>query len=235
MLEFNARKKKSAAARGPRFLLVADPALPPFPKGEMPLPPLPAARAEAQAIAAILPPKNVTVLLGPHATEFEVRTRVGESSMIHFATHAIVRDDRPLDSFLLLVADGAGDGRLSLPEVYSLNLGGDLVVLSACRSGQGKVTGDGLVGLARAFFYAGASSVVVTQWEVADQPSRLLMTAFYRNLLRHQDKSRALRSAQLELLHALRAGKVFIHTPAGTFALPEHPVFWASYILLGQP
>ncbi len=236
VLEFTGRRRK-AAAHNPRYLLVADPVPPLGLKGEKRLPALPAARAEVKAIGAMLPPNRVTLLFGAQATESEVRARAGESSVIHFATHAIVLDDRPLDSFLLLAADtsGGSDGRLVLAEIYGLKVAGNLVVLSACRSGQGKVTGDGLIGLARAFFYAGAPSLVVTQWEVADHPSRLLMTAFYRHLLQRKDNSRALRAAQLELLHLLRAGKVNIHTPAGLVTLPEHPTFWAGYVLLGEP
>ena len=93
-------------------------------------------------------------------------------------------DEAPLDSFLALDATGPGDapsddGRLTAREVYDLDLHARLVVLSACRSGLGRPSGDGLFGMARAFFYAGAETTVATLWDVADEPSARLMPRFH--------------------------------------------------------
>ena len=158
--------------------------------------------------------------------------------MLHFATHGIIRNDQPFDSFLALgasSADPAEDGRLTAQEIYGLELHADLVFLSACRSGMGKVSGDGLVGLTRAFWYAGTPSVIASLWDVADEPTYLLVTSFYRSRLRGDDKSRALRSAQLHLLRRLRAAQVSVHTSTGVAVLPEDPIFWAGFVLQGEP
>ncbi len=189
-------------------------------------------------MARLLPPRAVTVLTGAQALEETVRASVAGKTVVHFATHAIVRDDLPFDSFLALDAAGsspATDGRLTVQEIYGLDLQADLVVLSACRTGLGKISGDGIVGLARAFFYAGTPSVIATLWDVADEPTFMLLPEFYRSLAKQHEKSRALRAAQLRLLHELRAGRVKVSTPAGELILPEHPVFWASFVLLGEP
>ena len=92
-----------------------------------------------------------------------------------------------------------------------------------------------MIGLTRAFFYAGTASIVATLWEVADEATLQLVPEFYRSLPRLNDKSRALRAAQLRLLAALRQGQVRVKTEAGDFALPEDPIFWAAFVLIGEP
>jgi len=111
------------------------------------------------------------------------------------------------------------------------------VVLSACRTGLGRINGDGVAGLARAFFYAGAASVISTLWDVPDQPAAQLMEDFYRSFGdgSKKGKSEALREAQLRLLRSLRKGDVRVDTPFGALSLPESPVLWAGYVLLGEP
>ena len=118
---------------------------------------------------------------------------------------------------------------------YDIQLNADLVVLSACRTGLGAVSGDGVIGLARAFLYAGTPSVVATLWDVADEPAARLMPSLYRSLKRVPDKAQALRRAQLTLLHDLRGGRVSVPTKSGTATLAEHPILWASFILVGKP
>ena len=95
--------------------------------------------------------------------------------------------------------------------------------------------GDGIATFARAFIYAGAPSIVASLWDVADEPTNRLLPQFYRAWLGGASKARALRAAQLRLLSELRAGKVRIETPAGLVSLPEHPVFWAGFALIGEP
>jgi len=133
------------------------------------------------------------------------------------------------------VVDGSDDGRLTAREIYDLDLDADLVVLSACRTGLGAVSSDGVIGMARAFLYAGTPSVVATLWDVADEPSARLMPNLYRSLKRIPDKAQALRRAQLILLNDLRNGRVKVETKTGTAILGEHPILWASFILVGRP
>jgi CHAT domain-containing protein len=124
---------------------------------------------------------------------------------------------------------------MTAQEVYRLNLDADLVVLSACRSGGGRVSGDGIATFARAFIYAGTPSVVASVWDVSDHATSTLIAAFYRAWLAGASKSRALRTAQLQMLRNLRAGRVTVTTAAGPIVLPEHPIFWAGFSLIGEP
>lgn len=224
-----------ANARSGSLLLVADPAAPPKLGGEAPLPRLPGAIEEAHAIARLVPASHALILADTNATEARVRAALPGRSVVHFATHAIVSDADPLSSFLALGSTRDGDGKLTAEKIYGLKLDADLVVLSACRSGDGLVTGDGMAGLARAFFYAGAPSLVVSLWDVADAPTSRLVAALYREWLRGASKARALRSAQLALIRDLRAGRVRVATAAGEITLPEDPAFWAGFTLLGEP
>jgi CHAT domain-containing protein len=160
--------------------------------------------------------------------------------VIHVATHGIVNDSDPLGSYLALgrVNDSANvDGRLTAAEVYDLDLHADLVALSACRTGLGPISGDGVAGMARSFFYAGASSVVSTLWDVTDGPASQLVTTFYSSLNRtsNGDKVAALCTAQLNLLRSLRNGQLRAETPFGSLVPPEDPILWAGFVLMGEP
>jgi len=120
-------------------------------------------------------------------------------------------------------------------EIYGMDLQTDLVVLSACSTALGKLSGDGMAGLTRAFFYGGAPSVMATLWDVADEPTSLLISEFYKSLLKEPDKSRSLRAAQLRVMRELRAGRVHVKTALGPITLPEDPAFWAGFVLQGEP
>jgi CHAT domain-containing protein/tetratricopeptide (TPR) repeat protein len=220
----------------PRYLLVADPSGAPPAPGNARRPALPGARREVAAIRRLLGDgAEVTSLVGAAAGEAAVTAALGGHGVAHLAVHGDVRDEAPLSSFLAL-GSGPGaspDGRLTAAEVYTLKLQADLVFLSACRSGRGPVTGDGILGLTRAFLSAGASSLVTTLWDVPDMAAAELVPTFYRSLLRASDRSAALRAAQLSLLRALRDGRLKAG-PSGT-ALPEDPALWAAYVLVGHP
>lgn len=238
VLQFTEKKQQETRQAPQRYLLIADPTSTPRDREEGPLPALPGARREVSAVARLLPSRDVTLLEGSQAAEDQVWKLAGQSTVIHFATHGIIRDDQPFDSFLALGksrTDPKTDGRLTAQKIYSMDLHANLVFLSACRSGLGKATGDGLVGLTRAFWYAGTPSVIASLWDVADEPTYQLVANFYRARLDGKDKSRALRLAQLHLLHELRAGRVVIQTPSGPLTLPEDPVFWAGFVLQGEP
>jgi CHAT domain-containing protein len=113
------------------------------------------------------------------------------------------------------------DGFLRVNDVYNERLAADLVVLSACQTGLGKeVRGEGLMGLTRAFLYAGAPRVIVSLWNVNDRATADLMAAFYRRMLReHKRPSAALREAQLEM----RKQKQW-----------ESPYYWAAFVQHGE-
>jgi CHAT domain-containing protein len=233
-LEFTAAQRRPAARQG-RVLVVSDPVPPTLSTLDRPLPRLPGARAEGRAIEALIPAARMTRFEGEAAREGTIREAAANKSVLHFATHAIVRDHDPFSSFLALGRAGDDDGLLTAQEIYRLRLDADLVVLSACRSAGGRVTGDGIATFARAFLYAGAPSIVASLWDVADEPTNRLVPAFYRSWLSGASKARALRAAQLALLKELRSGRVQIETPAGLVSLPEHPVFWAGFALIGEP
>jgi CHAT domain-containing protein len=236
-LRFTSQSQRRAADAAAHYVLVADPAaMPSAPRG--PLRALPGSRREVGTIAAMLPRESVSVLTGGDAREAAVRARLADATVIHFATHGIVRNDQPLESFLALGRTGdetPADGRLTAAEIYDLDLHADVVVLSACRSALGTVSGDGVLGLTRAFFYAGAASIVATMWDVADDPTRRLVPDFYRRRAAGAGKAEALREAQLRLLRDLRAGRVKLGTGDDAVILPENPFFWAAFVLTGEP
>jgi CHAT domain-containing protein/tetratricopeptide (TPR) repeat protein len=236
VLQFTEPKRR-ADARSGSMLLVADPVPPRMPNLDRPLVRLPGARSEARAISRLLPANRLTMLQDAKATEALTREAMADKAVLHFATHAIVSDDDPFSSFLALGPSAAapGDGLLTAGEVYGLDLKADLVVLSACRSAGGRITGDGISAFARAFIYAGTASIAASLWDVADEPTSRLLPDFYRSWLAGASKSSALRSAQLALLRDLRAGRVRVETAAGPVSIPEHPVFWASFVLFGEP
>jgi CHAT domain-containing protein len=235
------RVTKEETARMPaRYLLVANPAGLPLSAEGKPFPDLPGSDTEVRNIARRLPPSSVSMLQGKAADEASVRRTLESANVIHLATHGIVNNADPLGSFLAFGRSGDDadhNGRLTAEEVYGLNLKANLVVLSACRTGLGRISGDGVAGLARAFFYAGAASVVSTLWDVADQTAARLVSDFYLSLGNAGDrgKSEALRTAQLQLLSLLRKGELRVDTPFGKLPLPEDPLLWAGFILMGEP
>jgi CHAT domain-containing protein len=159
------------------------------------------------------------------ANEHEVKTREIQSyRVLHLATHGILDAQRPQFSGLVLSLVGNkndDDGFLRTNEVFNLKLGAPLVMLSACESGLGKVQrGEGVIGLTRAFMYAGAPTVGVTLWSVADKPTAELMTDFYQHLLGpNASPSSAMREAQLAMI----SGKKY-----------SAPFYWAPFVLVGE-
>ena len=235
VLQFTAGMRRAGARRG-AALLVADPATVPGSPLDPPLPRLPGSRREVASIAGVMPRGRVTLLEGSDATEPRVTAAAANKAIVHFATHAIVRDEAPNDSYLAFGPGGASTtGLLTAREVYGLRLSADLVVLSACRSGGGGVTGDGVATFARAFIYAGTPSLIVSLWDVADEPASRLLPAFYRNWMAGAEigEEPQLRAAQAARLR--RAGTVRVETRAGPIILPENPRFWAGFILIGEP
>lgn len=225
----------------PQLLVVGNPTMPKPPGRGQPLAPLPGAESEARTIAGLYPPARVSALTGSRAGERTVRELAPGQTIIHLATHAVVFDDEPMSSYLALAPevgsgsgarDPLGDGLLTVAEVFGLDLHAELVTLSACNTGLGRVSGEGVVGLSRAFIYAGTASVLVSLWGVADAVATKEMERFYRGLIRTAgNKAAALAAAQREMIALLRAGK--LESPSGR-ALPEDPLLWAPFVLVGE-
>ncbi|HEX2489710.1 MAG TPA: CHAT domain-containing protein, partial [Blastocatellia bacterium] len=187
---------------------------------------LPFTRQEAEAIMSLAPAGA-----GIKALDFEASRatatggRLSQYRYVHFATHGLADADRPeLSTLLLSLYDVQGrpqDGFLRAHEVYNLELPAELVTLSACETGLGKLTkGEGLVSLTRGFMYAGAARVVVSLWSVSDRATAELMTKFYRSVLvRGERPAAALRAAQVEMWRDKRW---------------EAPYYWAAFTLQGE-
>ena len=175
--------------------------------------PLPGTEEEAKNIAQLL---DVNPMLKTAATENAVKEQMSRAATIHFATHGLYNDIQGLQSSLALSTID-GDGYLTAEEILDLELQADLVVLSACNTGRGKITGDGVVGLSRSFLAAGAQSAIASLWYVPDLPTATLMVEFYENLEETNDKAQALRQAMLTVMEQ-----------------NPHPLNWASFFLIEQ-
>jgi CHAT domain-containing protein len=157
------------------------------------LDPLPAARLEAQAVAALV---GAQPLVGAQATEQAVREALKRAPrLIHFATHGFLQEDAPLASGVAL----AGGEAITVDELMGLELKADVVVFSACDTGRGQLQGSELIGLARGLLYAGARATVVSLWPVDDVATAMLMEFFHTELAAQVSPARALWQAQLRL------------------------------------
>jgi CHAT domain-containing protein/Flp pilus assembly protein TadD len=182
-------------------------------------------RGELLEIASLFPPGQVRSYFDGDASEENVKANpdLRNARWLHFAVHGFVDEARPEYSGLVLSLDGDSkeNGLLQVYEIFNLDLSADLVVLSACETALGKnVRGEGLLGVSRALLYAGAASVVVSLWQVADASTSDLMVRFYRHLMESGDKAEALRLSKLEMIED------------GRYDRPYH---WAPFILIGRP
>jgi CHAT domain-containing protein/Tfp pilus assembly protein PilF len=200
------------------------------------LEPLPATRTEVNDIAGVFGTKT-GVFLGEQATEESAKRVPAATRVLHFACHGLLDEDFPLTSALALslrLEPGAGqdNGLFQAWEIFEgMRLHADLVTLSACETALGReVGGEGLIGLSRAFQYAGARTVLASLWSVADESTAALMQHFYENLKRALPKDEALRQAQLALLHTGRGD----HPGAGAAADFSNPFFWAAFEFNGD-
>ena len=181
---------------------------------------------EVERLAKLMEAAPGDVLVGPMATEADVKALSASGALaryryVHFATHGILgrADGTPPSLVLALVGDQRGeDGFLRLDEVTGLKLNADLVVLSACQTGQGKLdNAEGVSGLARAFLYARSRAVLCSLWRVDDEATAELMADIYAGLKAGRSAPEALRSAQLTRI-----------------ADGQPPRSWAPFILIGQ-
>ena len=182
-------------------------------------------RMEAERIAELVRARGAQAdtWLDLDASEGNVERRdLSSYRMLHFATHGLLDTERPQFTGLVLAPAGEADGFLRVGEVFNLRLGSPLVILSACETGLGREKrGEGVIGLTRAFMYAGAPVVGVTLWSVADKSTAELMPAFYQRLLAEQAASApaALRAAQLQMIAAKRYSA---------------PYYWAPFVIVGD-
>jgi hypothetical protein len=179
------------------------------------LPSLPGAKAEAEDVAHML---RTEVVNSREAVKTEVMRRMGQAAVIHFAAHGLSDERNGLLSALALAPASPDDGLLSAREVMGMRLSADLVVLSACNSGRGAVEGDSIYGLPRAFLTAGAHSVLSSLWKAADEPTRMLVKVFFKELLGGTEKAGALRRAMI--------------ATRGKYPAPAN---WAGFVLTGEP
>lgn len=204
---------------------------------------LPYAEKEVQKIAEIFGLDNSMVRTGGTATKAEFAKLVPSASAIHLATHGLIDEEHPMQSAVVLAPTSSDDGLLTVKEILSLkDLKANMVVLSACQTARGKITGDGVVGLSRAFIIAGTPSILVSQWNVDDIMTEFQMKQFYKAYLSGQDKAKALRNAQLATISFMENGTL---TPADPAAQAKasaraadyvraNPRYWAAFELIGE-
>lgn len=200
-------------------LVVGNPSPMPQVEGK-PLDVLPFAEKEAAAVAQSL---NAQPILGKDATEKAIIAKMPKAPIIHFATHGNPDNFNGLKSWIALAPSATGaedqyDGQLTAKEISNMKLDAGLVVLSACQTARGQMTGEGVIGLSRSFMSAGVPSAIVSLWWLPDTESTpFLMQAFYHGLLNHLDRAQALRHAMLE------TKKKF-----------SQPTNWAAFVLYGK-
>lgn len=184
---------------------------------------LPFSGREVSSIARLFSKSKVRILLGSDASEKAVKSMaLKEYRIIHFACHGYYDEIDPFKTALALTSSPTGpdDGFLRIEEISEFEVGADLVVLSACRSGRGYLeNGEGLINLARPFFFAGARSVIASLWPINDRSTARFMEEFYNNVKNNQRVGEALRNAKIGMIKSSL----------------DHPFFWAGFVLHGNP
>lgn len=193
---------------------------------------------EVRRIARVwgVPLDSEHIRLRDRATVESLRSQdLSRYRILHFAAHAILGDQvKTLSQPALVLSQperaDIEEGLLQFSDILELKLNADLVVLSACETGLGRLRdGEGVIGLTRAFLYAGASSAVVSLWKVEDQSTSLLMERFYQNLKQGLSKAEALRQAKMDIMRS----SVDLKATATRQALAA-PFYWAPFILVGD-
>jgi CHAT domain-containing protein/Tfp pilus assembly protein PilF len=160
---------------------------------------------------------NITTLTQERATEKWVVDHINEYGIIHLASHGEFDPINPLFSAIKLAKDRELDGNLTASEIFGLKIKADLVVLSACQTGLGKVTrGDDVIGLSRAFLYAGTHTLISTLWRVSDISTAILIKNFYRRYVK-LNKADSLRQSMLHVKNRY-----------------PHPGYWGAFTLVGD-
>ena len=174
------------------------------------------AKEAAEAIAATL---GTQAISGDNATKVAILDRMLNTRIVHLSAHGLLDDFQGsgIPGAIILAPSGDDDGAIHAVDILQLKLDSELVVLSACSTGRGKITGDGVIGLSRCFILAGVPSIIVSLWNIGTPTAKLLMTEFYQNLARGDDRAAALRCAMLT-----------------TKAQFPNPKAWAAFTLIGE-
>ena len=176
---------------------------------------LPFAEKEVASIGWRFP--NVTVLTGDKATEGWVVRNISDFGIIHLASHGDFDPVNPLFSSVKLASDDADDGDLRASEIFGLDIQASLVMLSACQTGLGKITGgDDVIGMNRAFLYAGTNAIMSSLWRVSDISTALLVKQFYREF-KSKGKAESLQRAMQHVKNRF-----------------PHPGYWGAFVLVGD-
>jgi CHAT domain-containing protein/Tfp pilus assembly protein PilF len=237
--ELKKSRRQGSEATPAVLAAFGDPLYPPLPPGHpstadaevraavgrgLSLSSLPSTRDEVRSIASLYP--EARTFLGAEATEERAKSIGQGARFLHFACHGLLDERFPLNSALALsipehAKEGQDNGLLQAWEIFeSVRLDADLVTLSACDSGLGKeMGGEGLMGLTRAFQYAGARSVLASLWSVSDLSTADLMKRFYGHLRAGKSKDEALQAAQVEMIHSREY---------------SHPYYWAAFQISGD-
>jgi CHAT domain-containing protein len=167
---------------------------------------------------------HVTSFMEANATEDSIKTSTGKKwCFIHLATHGLINENNPELSKIVLQRSVHEDGNLFSGEIYNLNLNSELITLSACETGLGRISkGEGLMGLSRALLYAGGNNIIVSLWSVSDEATQKLMTELYKEILLNPQNSNfgeALQKAKKSLINS------------NSF---NAPYYWAPFILIGH-
>ncbi|MDM3856546.1 MAG: tetratricopeptide repeat protein [Aphanizomenon gracile PMC649.10] len=208
--------KKSGVGR--EILVVGNPTMPKNPITNEQESPLPGAEQEAVKIAELLKTQAMT---GNKATETAIVQKMPTARIIHFATHGFIDDFKGfgVPGAIAFAPSGEDNGFLTSGEILDLKLNAELIVLSACDTGQGDIKGDGVIGLSRSLISAGIPSIVVSLWAVGDDSTSFLMTEFYKNMAQKLDKGTALRQAMLTTMKHKNY---------------QSPYHWAAFTLIGE-
>jgi CHAT domain-containing protein/tetratricopeptide (TPR) repeat protein len=194
---------------------------------------LPYAEKEVKQVAELFGNKGSTVEIGGEATKKIFNELAPQNTILHLATHGIINEERPIDSALVLAPTGEDNGALTVRDILQLPpLKAKLAVLSACQTGRGKITGDGVVGLSRAFVIAGVPSIIVSQWNVDDVMTAFQMEEMYRSYLKGETKAKSLRDAQLKTITFMENS--YSASPASAKKLRANPRYWAAFQLIGE-
>jgi CHAT domain-containing protein len=214
ILDLTHQQKQRVTGKG--ALIVGNPTIAPQISSKYGLVPLDGAEQEAIKIGKIL---NSKPILTNQATKPQVLQKIIGARIIHLATHGLLDDteEEGIPGAVVLAPSAKDYGLLTSGDILDLKLDADLVVLSACDTGQGNLTEDGVIGLSSSLISAGASSVIVTLWKIPDQATSVLMTDFYQNLQHNPDKAVALRKAMLK-----------------TMKQYPNPINWGAFTLVGE-
>jgi CHAT domain-containing protein len=206
---------------------------------------LPGTKAELKQIVQLYP--GATAKYENETSETYFKTEAQNHNIVHLATHGFLDSRHPMNSYLLMPMDDKNDGQLTVSEIFDLNLKSKLVVLSACKTGLGLLsTGDELIGLSRAFIYAGTPAIIVSLWPVEDASTALLMTRLHQYYSAGYKLQDALTLAQRDLINnnfkaSIERGSSPVvwdkdlryEIESGNKSKEKNPFFWAPFILIG--